>query len=443
MFSWFRQFGRHKRVLTIGSVHLDTIADRNFDEPSPPLPHATGHIIHSIGGNAFNIAVHLASHPKRETIKAVAVYTILPEHSFLTELILYKLGSAHIDTSYVRKYTKFAGKLVKGGGYVGIVDQQDREIRWAVVDAALYSVDIFSQPEEVEHLESAIAWADILVSDADLTPTTLNHICDLARDNSKPIFLIFGSEDNALKSWLAPNSNKNNIAACVAGRSQIIANLLKSAQVPDRQIQAFEEYVKMGDESLQFDIGQICAALKTQNVLCTHVQSAEGFAVLAARESGPQRFFHSVTKDVKQKVQSNATGIVDAALSGFIKSYVTLAPKRDVKLERFDLRNEQTQTNLSANIDDYVGHVISSEGATPGSVISFEEDPRAQAGFAKFLRLTGIALDVFPVFKYVLSIVALIVAYQLLDSLVDVLHAFGIDISWLDKKWIAILLRRR
>jgi sugar/nucleoside kinase (ribokinase family) len=81
---WFRS---GKRVLTIGSVHLDTIALSSSPTTHDDVTHV-GSITHSVGGSAYNIAANLASHHAK-AVREVAIYSILPRHSVLTEIIKY------------------------------------------------------------------------------------------------------------------------------------------------------------------------------------------------------------------------------------------------------------------------------------------------------------------------------------------------------------------
>src|SRR5207253_664958 len=131
-----------------------------------------------------------------------------------------------------------------------------------------------------------------------------------------------------------------------------------------------------------------------------HVREARGFALLAAGEK-PYRCFLATPDEVRARVQhGNSAGVVDGALAGFIESYVRLAMRR--KAETGSVVSEKTRKVVGATILDFAEHVSQSEGATPGSVISFEEEARQQSRLAKLWRLTKIAFDVLPVFKYLL-----------------------------------------
>ncbi len=75
-------------------------------------------------------------------------------------------------------------------------------------------------------------------------------------------------------------------------------------------------------------------------------------------------------------------------------------------------------------------------------MISFEEEARQQSRWAKLWRLTRIAFDVLPVFKYLLSVAAAIIALYLVDLGLDVLAYFGYHVELPDKSWMRMLLRR-
>jgi hypothetical protein len=136
----------------------------------------------------------------------------------------------------------------------------------------------------------------------------------------------------------------------------------------------------------------------------------------------------------------NSAGVVDAALGGFIYSYADLA--RQPHSETAGLVNEQTRNVFRGNILDFVERASESEGATPGSVISFEEQASEQSRLAKLWRLTKIAFDVLPIFRVILSFVALIIALWLIDLGLDVLKYFGFQVDMPDKPWLRMLLRR-
>ena len=53
-----------------------------------------------------------------------------------------------------------------------------------------------------------------------------------------------------------------------------------------------------------------------------------------------------------------------------------------------------------------------------------------------------IAFDVLPVFKYLLSVAAAIIALWLIDRGIDVLAYLGYEVSLPDKSWLRMLLRR-
>ena len=425
---WFRS---GKRVLTIGSVHLDTIALSRSPASAEDVT-LVGNITHSVGGSAYNIAANLASHhARRKAVREVAIYSILPQHSVLTEIIKYKIDAAGIDSKFIRLYRDFNNRHVRGGGYVGILDDE-RLIRHAVVDAAMHDANIFQDRSERAYLESAITWADALVFDSDLAVSTVNHIADHARDYGKPFFVCVGSPLAGVRSWI--HSHDENLATCLSGRLRVLCVMLEQLKLPPAQIAAFRQFVETGAGETGVDVNAICSLLKTKHVVCCNVRQSRGFALLAAGET-PYSCFFATPDDVRSRVQhGNSAGVVDGALAGFIESYAHLGAD--------DRVGNGTRKLFSTNILDFVAHVSESEGATPGSVISFEEEARQQSRLAKLWRLTKIAFDVLPVFKYLLSIAAAIIALWLIDVGLDVLAYFGYKVTLPDKSWMRMLLRR-
>ena len=430
-------FRSGKRVLTIGSVHLDTIALSRSPAEREDVTHI-GNITHSVGGSAYNIAANLASHHARQkAVRDVAVYTILPQHSVLTEIIKYKIDAAGINSKFVRLYRDFNGRHVRGGGYVGILDDQ-RLIRQAVVDAAMHDANIFQDRDEGAYLESAMAWSDALVLDADLAVSIVNHVAEHTNDHGKPLFVCIGSPFAGMRGWI--QSHEENVATCLSGRLGVLCIMLEQLGLAQTELAAFRDFVEKGVTAVGFDTNAICKLLKTKYIVSCHVRESRGFALLSAGDA-PYNCFLATPDEVRARVQhGNSAGVVDGALAGFIETYLRLAMWR--KGESRNVVNDGTRKAFNSNVLDFVEHVSQSEGATPGSVISFEEEARQQSRWAKLWRLTKIAFDVLPVFKYLLSVAAAIIALYVIDLGLDVLTYFGYHVELPEKSWLRMLLRR-
>jgi hypothetical protein len=391
-------FWNRKRILTIGSVHLDTIAVGQHLEGDAAEPQTkAGEITHSIGGSAYNLAANLARYrPNRKYLKDVAVYTILPKHSVITELIRFKLKNAKVNLKYTRSYDLFGDKKVRGGGYVAIIDMSVKDQRFAIIDTALSEEDIFRDEVEKDWINDAISWADCLATDVNLNCAVIDQIAEHARTHEKPLFVSLGSDEAALSNWLEGDSEKQ--ATCVAARSQVIRRLLKHRNIPPQQIDALTRFADTGDGATQIEVNLICNTLRARYVLyAAHPHSFGGFAFLAAKENDPKAYFIPV--ESTKAAKGSMAGIVDAALCGFISTYVGATRRNPDGFERLDLRNPNFQARLKHAITHFVRDSAHSEGATSGSVISFEENTAETGNIATLHRHISIFLDKFPAIR--------------------------------------------
>jgi hypothetical protein len=258
---WRRLSKRKRKILTLGSVHLDTIAVANKDDAS-----FFGRITHSIGGSAYNVAINLARYaPNKKHIK-VGLYTILPEHSMITDIIRYKLQRAKVNTDYMC----IQDSRVRGGGYVAIIgngdDKGQKQSKASVIDPALRE-EHFSRIANERHdrIDTAIEWADYLVADVNLSWLVIDSIAKHARTEEKPVFVRLGSSEQAARSsWLKTKDEKR--AVCVAGRSELIVELLQLLEQPDlsRELEVLGE----NPDPRHVSVNRICEELQTQHVLC-------------------------------------------------------------------------------------------------------------------------------------------------------------------------------
>ncbi|HET6221088.1 MAG TPA: hypothetical protein VFE11_02940, partial [Dongiaceae bacterium] len=277
-----------------------------------------------------------------------------------------------------------------------------------------------------------------LMLDADLAVSIVNHVAEHSHDHGKPLFVSIGSPFAGMRGWI--QSHEENIATCLSGRLGVLCTMLEQLGLAPADLAALRDFVDRGATGVAFDVNAVCKLLKTRHVVSCNVRESRGFALLAADDE-PYSCFLEMPDEMRTRVQhGNSAGVVDGALAGFIETYLRLAMRR--KAESGSIVSQGTRRPFNSNIIDFVEHVSQSEGATPGSVISFEEEARQQSRWAKLWRLTRIAFDVLPVFKYLLSVAAAIIALWVIDVGLDVLAYFGYRVELPDKSWGRMLLRR-
>jgi sugar/nucleoside kinase (ribokinase family) len=419
MFGFWKQ-----RVLSIGSVHLDTIAIRPFTPTSDPVLE-TGTIVQAIGGSAYNIAANLARHD-HDSESHVALYTILPQYSMLTQIFDYKIGQSLIDDRFVSRRLRIDDRIVRGGGYVTIIGQDDSVTRLAVIDAAMHETDIF-QPDEFPQSSKALDWAHAIVIDSDLSVHTVDHIEEHAFKNGKPLFVSLGSRSAARTSWLINQIERG--ATAVAGHRKCVSDILRD--LAPGTVRGLEDFLD-GRTASAVDARTICQVFYAKHVICSC--GDRGFGFLSAHESpGHAIFIDTRDAGTRHGPRRTTAGLADAGFSAFIKTYLALHGEKAIDVSQpLNLSEPALQGRLEKAVKDYVSVVLNCEGATPGSVINFEENKRVHGRLSLFKRALGMTLAAIPVHKYIGLVVAGILAVWVFDFVLDLSF-----VKWLLGDWHA------
>jgi hypothetical protein len=398
-----------ERVLIVGSVHLDTLATREFSGNVVTEP---GNVVYAIGGIAYNIAANLAIEDDDSRLR-IEVYTILPKYSVLTQVFLRKMKHLGISTQLVKTALKIDNLEVRGGGYVGVIEKGIKRTRFAVIDSAIHTTDVFTM--QSRRLKRVLRKASIVATDTNMSAKTVGDVAKNSAERKVPLFISLGSEKDAKDAWL--KGSPTSKAYCVCGRLEVIKPLLAEAGLDSAAINAFDDFLRTHRVSPL--LSGICTALRTKFVLViVEAEIPRGFGVLSA---GGEGVFIGASKGTDQKVSTgNTAGVADAALSGFI--YTFLRGSGAMKLKAAE------QEALRSNITAFVDRAAASEGSTPGSVISFEEEDAAKSKFVQYIRALQMAEDVFPFGRTI----AWIAAFTLVMwAVTEGAHFF--DLEWILK----------
>lgn len=176
---------RRKRILVIGSAHLDVLAD--FQQNEKERIDKEGHVSFAIGGCAFNVASNIAT---RKDVD-VSLYTHLHSRSIISNAILDKLKRTGVSRNYVFK----DATIERDSGF--IAHRMNGGLSTAVSSMTIEH----AQLDETK-LNRAIGTADVVVAECNLSSFQLQRIASICTSKSKPL-LVDGISESKCRRILA------------------------------------------------------------------------------------------------------------------------------------------------------------------------------------------------------------------------------------------------
>lgn len=172
------------RVLVVGSVHLDILADMDIN--TTENLDKIGRLKYSVGGTAFNVAANMAFHNKE-----LVLYSALKEKSFSSEVIKKELELRGIATSYVRDVP-----MSDESGFVA--HMQAGQLVSAVSCIAIQDISF-----EDKDLLKAMHRCSLIAIECNLAKNQIQQIARLAHDIGKPLCVCAVSESKVNRIYKA------------------------------------------------------------------------------------------------------------------------------------------------------------------------------------------------------------------------------------------------
>jgi hypothetical protein len=201
------------------------------------------------------------------------------------------------------------------------------------------------------------------VIDGDLSIPTIQHISDVCKKNTLPLFVCIGSYDAGKVYWLG----SPNRAFAVCAHAQILDRILKEAGIlASAQLFAQGETIDRGD------IKKVCDALKTRHLILVHFDDPRGYLVLTSDGDAQGQLFVPATDAVKEQlVEGNTAGIADACMAAFMETYFQYrSPDDPVGGPVLDLTGASVRSAYTEAVGRFTSFVIQQQGATTDSEIT-------------------------------------------------------------------------
>jgi len=296
-----------RKILLIGSAHIDVLA--TFGEESRQHLDKTGRLQLAVGGTAFNIAVNLAQH-RRE----VALMTVLKMNSVFTQLITERLRETHVNGSFIVE-----SENLSESGFIA-------HLCCGQIVSAVTCAPVETYRFSTNDLGRAMAWADIVAVDTNLSLASITAIVEVNKQKYRPLYAACVSESKITRIYKQFHK---------ATFEFVLLNEREAARI------GYETSGLIKNDTVR---SQICADLAAKAVVLT--RGDEGFDVIRAGE----QVFHIPA--VRRCLPLSELGAGDALCAGLL----SLAPEID-------------WLNCASVVDEYVMPVLMSNTATANTDI--------------------------------------------------------------------------
>lgn len=297
-----------KRILIIGSVHLDIVA--SYEKSIESNVDKEGDLKFSVGGAAYNIAANLAYKDHR-----VSLFTFVKDNSVSGDVIKSAISAANIETHFVQHDSDLSES-----GYVS--HQSEGDLISAV---SCMSIQEKAFDKNVrKDLAKAISSHSFVVVDTNLSTNQLETVVEICREKNTSIFACNVSDSKCHRLVDFFPEDKSEIFRFVSLNEKELKQIVENDFIEDSK--------------------HICRKLRSKTVVVTHGRN--GFTV------------YSQNSDENYKsIPYNAAGIKSELGAGDALFSAVCA--------HYSIKNEFQWRDCDQLVNEYVARVLKSEGATP------------------------------------------------------------------------------
>jgi hypothetical protein len=357
---------RRVDVLVVGSAHIEATGEVDDTATFVKDTDHEGRIIYSVGGGGYNVAVNLAAAGKNGR---VALDTMLPAESRLAELVMSKLVSNGVSLDYIRR---LSNRDQRNSAFVQAAMGGRVELR--ATNTRLYSVSrtLVTTPDYWTRNRDRLAVnrAKAIVVDTYLFEAAAQEILRLAVDGRTPLFVLATTDTTARRFARGVVGGAHHTAGgvlCIVGVADVLDAMTFEIDADDQRHADRIRLLQGRSATPQPAVAKaMCELLKTKYVASFHDRIATIFAW-----TGDQ-----FQVDMRDMVPINQKGAGDALMAAIVDVFLSKGGKTVGSVgaqEVLNLSMPDITGALRLEIRHHVARAFRSEGATPGSVISFEE----------------------------------------------------------------------